>query len=310
MFNNIHIVLLIILLLFAKCDQKLDIITKKKYEFQVPNDTTIAFIMGTKQLGLHIGITYNHKSAYSLTDGPFETHVDWSPNKKWIIYTKNIDQIEQIWKMDYDGNNKKKISPDHLSCEMPFISPDGSKIVASCLIDKTDHLIILDTTSSKDWKQVTDSTLMNYYNIGRFFNPYWSPDCKNLIFNYNLNDWSNMGLGIFNINTRRISFLKELDNLSPFFARWSPTRDEIIFVGNAIPGIQIYRANLDGANPVKLTNAFMASFPDWSPDGDRIAYLRWESLYKNPTIWIMNRDGSNKKKALDISNKLCASPNW
>jgi Tol biopolymer transport system component len=293
------------------CNNKLETSTTIIDELTYPVDSTVAFVIGSKDLGWHIGITYNYKEAYSLTSGPLDTQVRWSPDKKWVVYTKYIDEISQIWSMDYKGYNKKLLTTTNLYLDNPNISPGGNKIVFSALYDDVDHLIVIDS-DGKNWQQITDDNLMNKYGISRFFRPTWSPDGNNILFNYNSNiDFSKVGLGILNIINKEITFISKIDTLLPSYAIWSPTRSEIIFEGVGYPGFQIYRANLDGSNIVKLTNSFMASFPCLSRNGEQIAYVQWEKLDDNSSaIWIMNRDGTNKYKAIDIENKLCSGPCW
>ncbi len=295
---------------FFGCDNKLETLKKIDYEFPLPNDSTIAFVYGSREFGWHVGITFDYKTAYSLTSGPLETNVKWSPDKKWLVFTKSIDQNKQIWRIDYNGKNKRAITSIHSYCNYPNISPDGQKIVFNCLIDSMEHIIITDT-KGHDWQQVTNSNIMVNYKIGRFFRPDWFPDGMSILFNYNSSDWSKVGLGFLDLNTGEIIFLSRLDSLCPSYAQVSPARDEIVFVGNGSPGVQIFRANLDGSNIIQLTNSFMASFPDWSSDGERIAYVQWEELSDDASaIWIMNRDGTNKRKAVDIVGHLCSAPCW
>ena len=296
--------------IFYQCDNKLETVKRITKEIPVPNDSTIAFVYGSRELGLHIGITFDHNIAYSLTSGPFETNAKWSHDKKWLVFTKTIDQNEQIWRIDYNGKNKKALTSMHLYCNYPNISADGQKIVFGCLVDSIEHIIIIDT-DGQYWQQVTNSNIMFKYKISRFFYPDWYPDGTHILFNYNSSDWSKVGLGLLDLNSSEVVFLSRLDSLCPFYAHVSPARDEIVFVGNGWPGVQIYRANLDGSNIIQLTNSFMASFPDWSSDGERIAYVQWESLSDQASaIWVMNRDGKNKRKAVDIAGHLCSNPSW
>jgi WD40 repeat protein len=78
---------------------------------------------------------------------------------------------------------------------------------------------------------------------------------------------------------------------------WSPDGTRIAFTlqSNDDPhpeggNYDIYMANADGTDPVRLTHDQVDRSPVWSPDGTRIAYVRESSTLQ---IWVMNADGSN-----------------
>jgi Tol biopolymer transport system component len=62
------------------------------------------------------------------------------------------------------------------------------------------------------------------------------------------------------------------------------------------PGRQIWLMSPDGKEFQALTNApyFNHSSFAWSPDGQQLAYLRFnqEKLTDPPELWLMNADGS------------------
>ena len=71
-----------------------------------------------------------------------------------------------------------------------------------------------------------------------------------------------------------------------------------------------------GAPKAALSQPGAVSNPKWSPDGKRIAFFAAEE--GRPGLWVMNRDGSNAKKLVDIEksnayvgmkgNEICWSP--
>jgi len=56
---------------------------------------------------------------------------------------------------------------------------------------------------------------------------------------------------------------------------------------------QIYTVNIDGSGRTRLTNSAVNSRPVWSPDGQRIAFVRQDSQSDFPDIYLMSADGSN-----------------
>jgi TolB protein len=89
-------------------------------------------------------------------------------------------------------------------------------------------------------------------------------------------------------------------------ADWSPDGSTIIFERDYVGDLgiaQIFRINADGSGLTLLTectgDCLGNAFPSYSPDGRRIAFIRWIGPVRpdeNATsggIWVMNADGSN-----------------
>lgn len=80
---------------------------------------------------------------------------------------------------------------------------------------------------------------------------------------------------------------------------WSPNGTSIAFstISTQIDGTSasIWIVDADGSNLRNLTesSSINAAFPDWSPDGMRIAFTGRQSDRGNSDIWVMNADGSN-----------------
>jgi len=73
---------------------------------------------------------------------------------------------------------------------------------------------------------------------------------------------------------------------------------KIAFVSDRDGNAEIYTMNPDGSDPNRLTFDPRRDFnPAWSPDGKRIAFVRFRILSGGPPsgeIYVMNADGSNQ----------------
>lgn len=88
-------------------------------------------------------------------------------------------------------------------------------------------------------------------------------------------------------------------------AVWAPDSNAIVFVGEALYGnryeTDIFWQSLDGSPPLNLTNTSVYdSYPDISPDGNRIAFVSSSS-----EINLMDRDGSNVRQLVHLDKRLC-----
>ncbi len=110
-------------------------------------------------------------------------------------------------------------------------------------------------------------------------------------------------LWLYDINTstrRIISFLSgELyDNQ---YVKYSPDTTTIVFSSQPYGGLpQVWIINSDGTNPRRLTSTQGYS-PGWSPDGEWIVYT--DSRGVNGRLWLMRKDGSEKKQLTFSSRK-------
>ena len=66
---------------------------------------------------------------------------------------------------------------------------------------------------------------------------------------------------------------------------------------------EIWTANVDGSNPVRLTKDNASDgLPTWSPDGQSIAFVSDRGGVWG--IWAMNADGSNQRKLFDMPGSI------
>lgn len=111
--------------------------------------------------------------------------------------------------------------------------------------------------------------------------------------------------------TRRSTSLQAVE-LEPAF---SPDGTEVLFMSQAEdPRGDIVRASFRDGGLEDLTNLTpsVMSIPDrtpaWSPDGQRIVFTSYRA--GSPTVWLMNRDGTNPTQLTRGGNHGDFSPSW
>ncbi|MBD3288295.1 hypothetical protein GF337_05785 [candidate division KSB1 bacterium] len=258
---------IILLLVFLNCNSDVDLIASKDSSISIPDDSTIAFIITNKEYLFHVATYYTSEDKlFHLSKGIFDTDVCWSKEKKYLYYTKyNKDENKyQIWKMRFDGSEKRAITPFSISCTSPQISPNGQKLSFCAEIENYNQIIITDTAGG-NWYQLTSSEIIPNANKALFNLPSWVSDGQHILTTYHHyieEHYSHPKLAKINIYNKNITFFNKIDSLYPHHAKWSPIYEEILFVGKALPGDQIYRINSDQTNLIKLTDSFIAGSPD------------------------------------------------
>ena len=106
--------------------------------------------------------------------------------------------------------------------------------------------------------------------------------------------WDLFSITADGTKTTRLTDTKETEQ----HPAWSPDGQKILFTrGEAMSNIDIYKMNQDGSGIVRLTEHEQRDQRAcWSPDGNQIAFVSQRDGEK--AVWIMNADGSNKRKLI------------
>lgn len=160
------------------------------------------------------------------------------------------------------------------------------------------------------------SGLVNMSNHpGRDWDFVWSPDGSRLALISSRNDDDPEGCStwcttdIYTVNAEGDD-LTRLTNVSAMnrSPAWSPDGTRIAFASSrdeadpsACPfkcNFEIYMMNADGSEQTRLTNnPKVDNWPNWSPDGKRIAFTSYRD--GNAEIYVMNADGSGQMQLTD-----------
>lgn len=226
----------------------------------------------------------------------------WSPDGSMIAFQSKTDGTNfQVYVMDRDGNNKRKVSSGQAYAGMASWSPDG-KSIAYTGGDKAD------VGSPKEIYVVaaTGGTPKQLTKLGKDLSkPIWSPDGKSMLYLDNLSDRFS---DIMIMNADGTSPRKLADGVRASSPEFNPAGDKVLYyfvslvaeptpVGggsSSAQGSHVYTVPVAGGQIVNLTPNSRDDYqPTWSPDGTMVAWASVQSGQSGHRIIVANADGSN-----------------
>jgi Tol biopolymer transport system component len=249
----------------------------------------------------------------------------YSPDGKQIAYCADGSGNFEIWTMAADGTKQTQVTHLKGRALFPDVSPDGKKIAFEGAIgaDPNIEVYVVNATTGADLVALTSckgkpAGCANDY-------PAWSPDGKHIVFTHQ-DDYVN------EIPVNEQVWLMDADGGNQHalttgadpkdkLPSWSPDGKFIVYASGVGDNEGIWVMAADGAAPVQLTGCPPAGTPPcangsdfgpvWSPDGTRIAFLRYFGAVgaNDRTVYVMNADGTDVRR-LSEPTALQAVPAW
>ncbi|MFC1712462.1 DUF5050 domain-containing protein [Candidatus Poribacteria bacterium] len=213
-----------------------------------------------------------------------------APKKAQIVFTSARDGPYQIYVMDTDGDNQRRLTNDPGWYLHPAWSPDGQRIVFTHAdvkggewVQQSCEIYVMDADGSNQ-RNLTNSP-------GIDWSPAWSPDGQRIAFvSWRDGNSEIYVMGADGSNQRRLTNNPAVENEPD----WSPDGERIVFRSMRDGKNEVYVMDADGTNQSNLTNnpASGDGWQKWSPDGERIAFT--SNRDGNWEIYVMDADGSNQ----------------
>ena len=241
-------------------------------------------------------------SAQQLTAAvAYDYQPDWSPDGRWVIYCSYRNDAIELWLLDLQSGATQPLSQNRAVNTEPRFSPDGKRIVfTSTLYNRRFHVFTADFGDGKlsNIRRLTGehkSDLPRYYYspFDHEINPVWTRDGRDI--NYVSNRNHIYGTGGFWRTTATPNGAMALNGAAAPGAmpdsgarefhyeetNWrarpdvSPDGSRLVYssyLGRAWHNLWLLPAGGGDAFPIAYGDWDM-TYPRWSPDGTRIAFI-------------------------------------
>ena len=214
----------------------------------------------------------------------------WSPDGRRIVFTSTRDGDPEVYVMNADGSEPRRLTTTPGRDAHPSWSPDGATIAfQSPRLDGHTRIFLMNADGSHQ-RPLT-------HNTGFCGVPVWSPDGKRIAYQCT-EDTRQTGAGkpwqLFTIDAaggapRPVAPSTSNDQVP----NWSPDGKRLVFYSDRTGINQLYVVAVDGGEPAALTRSLTPIGPaSWTPDGERILYRSGD--YGQPNdMFIMSDRGDN-----------------
>ncbi|MFQ5679313.1 MAG: hypothetical protein ACE5HP_07625 [Gemmatimonadota bacterium] len=194
------------------------------------------------------------------------------------------DGTSEIFLVDSDGHNLRRLTTERARVYSPSLSPDGTRLLYQVMNPDGSTAVY-----ERDFR--TGRRTVVSARPGLNITPTYAPSGRRIALARTVGDHTEL----FEVGGGRITRTIGGDALNPSY---SPDGRRVAFEGTALGQQQVYVQEVDGGRPLLISRFVQgergsAASPDWSPRGDRIAYMAWvENAFQ---IVAVNPDGTDRR---------------
>ncbi|MGB3716798.1 MAG: DUF5050 domain-containing protein [Candidatus Promineifilaceae bacterium] len=217
-----------------------------------------------------------------------------------IAFYSERDGNAEIYIINADGTNERRLTNNRAADETPAWSPNGEQFAFVSTGNGNDDIYVMNADGS-DRRQLTDHEANDLH-------PDWSPDGTRIVFVSDRD--GDMEIYVMDSdggNQRRLTRTSDED-MRP---DWSPDGKQILFNSERDGNWEIYVMDADGGNQRRLTDSpDWELFPAWSPDGRKIVYFSMIGGVQKQDIYVMDADGTRVHQLTNNPNTVDEDPIW
>ena len=212
-------------------------------------------------------------------------------NDGLIVFESDRGGQSDLWTMESDGSNQKRLTNDRADDVFPAWSPNGKQIAWTRGGRGPEGEIWIMNADGSGQKQVTSNSFSD-------FNASWSPDGSEIVFRslrgVNRDIYV---IGVDGTGERRLTE----DPGSDYAPDWSPDGSRIAFSSNRTGHNAVFTMDPYGNDVRQITaDSQEAGIAGWSPDGTRLVYS--DALCATCTesdLFVVNADGTGVTQITD-----------
>ena len=225
--------------------------------------------------------------------GPRDGSPAWSPDGARLAFYSERDGNADIYVMDADGGNLRRLTADASDEGYPSWSPDGRTITFDS--DRAGNFEIF--AMNADGGGVRRLTT----HPSRDVSATWAPDGSAIAF---MSDRDG-GFEIYLMDPDGSNPRRVTTTGSSWFPVWSPDSGRLAFH----VGRDVHTMPRDGGELRRLTrDPDNGMYPSWAPDGARLAFMSWRG--GRTELYVMKADGSDQRKLLTLERGDAIDPRW
>ncbi len=263
--------------------------------------STVATIGGGSKV---VGFSVEDGSERDLSphSWTFSARVQWLPDMSGLLVVAGENPAAALlWIINYPDGSVRRVTNDLNSYRAIGLTQDGKKLATVQSSGMINLWIAPEGDASRAVRLPTG-------NVSNFFsltgnNVSWTPDGR-IAFVSNEGGTADIWLAKPDGSSRKQLTANGATNVSPVV-----TADGryVVFVSWQQGRRSLWRVNLDGSNPVRLTSGFSDAFPAVSPDSRWIIYTALDG--HKPTLWKISIDGGTPVKVSDhVATTSAVSP--
>jgi TolB protein len=267
-----------------------------------PDGKVIASGVGrfARQQVVEVSVSDGSEKAIGTQDWQFVGRLAWLPDGSGLVMTATEQSLSsQLWRLSYPAGEARRITNDLNTYADLSLDADADSLVSIQSVG-TQHLwVVSPSEDPARAKKVVSTTLSGRTTGGPLVS--WTPDGR-LVYSAKSGDRSN--LWVVNRDGTEPKQLTAFTNSINTRPSVSPDGRYIAFVSDRAGARNIWRVDIDGSNPVRLTTGELDTYPTCSPDSRWVVYASWAA--GKPSIRKVPLDGG--ESVLVKSTELLPTP--